>query len=338
MILAADAAWAAWQVFFPLALLAAALARAMIVVRIMDQPTSRKAHARPTPTCGGIGVLAACLAAPLLLPALRHGIAPSLLVAAALLGLVALADDFRPLGVAAKFLAQLAASLLVVALGLRLGPASWGLAGLALTIFFLVFITNAFNFMDGLDGLAGGTGLMAATLLAAFAPAGSPAQAGAWALAAGLAGFLPFNLPRARIFLGDVGSQPVGFLLAALGVAAAQGAAGLAGEPGKMAWLMPMLLSGLLLDVGLTLARRAVAGARLTEPHREHFYQLAQRAGFSPVAVAAAHWGFSCWGGICWLLLDTSAAAAVPLLLAAPLLAWTVLVRARTVRAGIASS
>jgi UDP-GlcNAc:undecaprenyl-phosphate GlcNAc-1-phosphate transferase len=332
MILASDAIWPAWLAFFPLALLAAVLVRAMIAMRIMDQPTPRKAHARPTPTCGGIGVLAACLVAPLLLPALRHGIAPSLLAATSLLGLVSLADDFHAVGAAAKFLAQLAASLLVVALGLRLGPASWGLAGLALTVFFLVFVTNAFNFMDGLDGLAGGTGLVAATLLAAFSPAGSPAQAGAWALAAGLAGFLPFNLPRARIFLGDVGSQPVGFLLGALGVAAGQG-----GEPGKMAWLMPMLLSGLLLDVGLTLARRATAGVRLTEPHREHLYQLAHRTGFSPITVAATHWGFSGWGGLCWLLLDTQAAQAVPLLLAGPLLAWTALVRARTVRAGIAS-
>jgi len=332
MMLAPEAAWPAWLVFFPLALLAAALVRAMIAVRIIDQPAPRKAHARPTPTSGGIGVLAACLAAPLLLPALRHGFGPGLLAAAALLGLVALVDDVRAVGVAAKFLAQLVAALFAIAAGLRLGPESWGMAGVALTVLVLIFITNAFNFMDGLDGLAGGTGLVAAVLLAACAPAGSQAQTGALALAAGLAGFLPFNLPRARIFLGDVGSQPVGFLLVALGIAAGQ-----EGETAHMTWLMPMLLSGILLDVSVTLARRAAAGARLTQPHREHLYQLAHRTGFSSVAVAATQWGFSGWGGVCWLLLATSIAWAVPLLLAGPLLVWTALVWRRSVRAGIAS-
>ena len=91
-------------------------------------------------------------------------------------------------------------------------------------------------------------------------------------LAAGIAGFLPFNFPRARIFMGDVGSQFCGFMLAVLAVVASRF------EGLQMSFLLvPMLLSGVLFDVGFTLVRRAVAGERVTAPHRGHLYQVAQR-------------------------------------------------------------
>src|SRR5205823_14570041 len=105
-----------------------------------------------------------------------------------------------------------------------IGPVDLGWAGAVATIIWILFATNAMNFIDGLNGLASGVALIAAGFLAFIA-----AQQQGWfvyfaslLLAAGLAGFLPFNFPRARIFMGDVGSQFCGFVLAVLGVAASR--------------------------------------------------------------------------------------------------------------------
>ncbi len=298
-----------------LALIAAVLARAMIWVGIMDQPAGRKAHARPTPKAGGIAVIGACLAGGLLLAPLwdmRAGIAGG---AALGLGVVGLLDDVRDRGVGVKLAAQIAAAMLVASLG-NGDPIGW-----ALSVLWLVGITNMFNFMDGLDGLAGGTGLIAALFLAAAAPHGGPTQAGALALAAGLAGFLPFNLAPARLFLGDTGSQFCGFLLGVLGLGLWQETA-----MAHSFWLLPALLAGMIFDVGLTLCRRLLAGARLTQAHREHFYQ---RAPLPAWAVAAVHWGFATLGGAAGLLME--AGLVLPVLLL-PQLAWLGFVHRHGVR------
>src|SRR6185312_7098565 len=109
-------------------------------------------------------------------------------------------------------------------------------------------------------------------------------------LAAGLIGFLPFNFPRARIFMGDVGSQFCGFVLAVLGIAASRF------ESVEMSFLLvPLLLSGVLYDVAFTLVRRALAGENVARAHRGHLYQVAHRAGMRPVTVTSVHWGFAVW-------------------------------------------
>ena len=148
-----------------------------------------------------------------------------------------------------------------------------------MTVLWLLFATNAMNFIDGLNGLAGGVALIAAGFLAGIAAAhgGWFAYFAALLLVAGLAGFLPFNFPRARIFMGDVGSQFCGFILAILAVVASRF------DNVELSFLIvPMLLSGVLFDVAFTLIRRALAGERLTEPHRGHLYQVAQRSGLPP--------------------------------------------------------
>ncbi len=163
----------------------------------------------------------------------------------------------------------------------------------------LLFTINAaVNFIDGLNGLASGVILIASLFLAYFS-----ASYGSWfcyaasgMLAAGLAGFLPFNFPRARIFMGDVGSQFCGFMIAVLGVVASRF------DGAELSFLLvPMLLSGVLFDVAFTLIRRGLAGERLTQPHRGHLYQVAQRAGVPAVTVTLIHWGFAAFGGLCCL-------------------------------------
>ena len=203
------------------------------------------------------------------------------------------------------------------------------------TVLWLLFATNAMNFIDGLNGLAGGVALIAAAFLAGIAAAhgGWFAYFAALLLVAGLAGFLPFNFPRAHIFMGDVGSQFCGFILAVLAVVASRF------DNVELSFLIvPMLLSGVLFDVAFTLIRRALAGERLTEPHRGHLYQVAHRSGLPATAVTLVHWGFACFGGICALVFvaaPTPAKPFIPLLTLPPQLCWLGFVARRAQSAGV---
>jgi UDP-GlcNAc:undecaprenyl-phosphate GlcNAc-1-phosphate transferase len=289
---------------FALALLSAAAVRAMIAWPILDHPNSRSAHARPTPRGGGVGVVLAFVAGML---ALYQGaefarIADrqflGVIGAAVAIAAVALLDDARDLSARLRFFAQFAAALVALGSGLVLtrlalpwsGVVDLGWAGPALTLFWILGCTNAVNFMDGLDGLVGGTVLVACAALAAVAASEEAwfIYAAALFLVAGFAGFLPFNLHPARIFMGDVGSQFAGFVLAVLAVAAGRF------DATQVSFLIvPLLLFGLLFDAAFTLARRALMGEPLGEGHRGHLYQMASRSGVPVRAVAAAHWGFA---------------------------------------------
>jgi UDP-GlcNAc:undecaprenyl-phosphate GlcNAc-1-phosphate transferase len=173
------------------------------------------------------------------------------------------------------------------------------------------------------------------TLIAALFLAVIGAAQGGWfiyfaslLLAAGLAGFLPFNFPRARIFMGDVGSQFCGFVLAMLAVAASRF------DRVPLSFVMvPLLLFGVLFDVAFTLARRILAGEQITSPHRGHLYQIAHRAGMNPVAIVFVHWGFTVFGGLCCLGFIDASSVYKPLILllpVAPQLIWLCYVWRRT--------
>ncbi len=320
-----------------LAALSAAVVRGMIGVGPMDAPDARKAHARPVPKGGGVGVVAAFLAGIVLL----YGFAEfsrladvyfrGVILASVAMAGVAFLDDTRAWPFWVKLGGQVAAASLAVGSGLYVasvnlplvGPVGLGWAGAALTLAWILFATNAMNFIDGLNGLAAGVSALAAAVLA-----GIGAAHGGWfvyftglLLVSGLVGFLPFNFPRARIFLGDVGSQFCGFVLAVLAVAAGrfQGVE-------LSVLLVPMLLFGVLWDVAFTLVRRLLAGEAVWRAHRGHLYQVAHRSGVPAVAVTLVHWGFVAWGGVCCVLfLDAQgmARAAAPLLVAPVQLAWT---------------
>jgi UDP-N-acetylmuramyl pentapeptide phosphotransferase/UDP-N-acetylglucosamine-1-phosphate transferase len=332
-----------------LALLSAATVRLMIAARLMDQPDGRKVHERPTPKGGGIGIVVAFLVGIAVLyqfaefARLADPYFLGVIEASVAIAVVAFLDDVYDWNFSVKLGAQVLAALVAVGSGLYLhdyrvpyvGPLPVGWLGPPVTLFWLLFATNAMNFIDGLDGLAGGVALIAAGFLAGIAAThdGWFAYAASLLLAAGIAGFLPFNFPRARIFMGDVGSQFCGFMLAVLAVVASR-FQGL-----QMSFLLvPMLLSGVLFDVGFTLLRRAAAGERLTAPHRGHLYQVAQRAGVPAPAVALVHWGFAVHGGLCCLVFIASPPAwkpLVPALTLVPQLAWLWFVVRCAHRAGI---
>ena len=247
---------------------------------MLDQPDERRSHVVPTPRGGGIGIAIVGLAAFAWL-GLRED--ASWWLAGIGLLLVAAAgwwDDHRPASPLLRLAIHvLAGVLLAVALGLQGAPP----LAMALGVALAVGLVNVWNFMDGIDGLAASQGALCAAAL--LVVAGGPAAALAVAVCAACLGFLPFNLPRARIFMGDVGSGSLGFLLAALLAFVAQ-------ELPAARW--PLLLlpaSAFIVDAAMTLGWRILRGQRWWAPHVQHLYQRASRRfGHGRVVLAYGMW------------------------------------------------
>jgi UDP-GlcNAc:undecaprenyl-phosphate/decaprenyl-phosphate GlcNAc-1-phosphate transferase len=268
---------------------------------LVDQPNARSSHSLPTPRGGGVGLVAGTLLAGAWFAqpvAGAIGIAAGAAIAAA----AGLADDARAQGAYVKFGAQFFATALAMAGGAifdvvhvpGIGPVALGLFAIPVTFLWFVGLTNAYNFMDGLDALAGSTGLVAAAFAGLFL-----------VLAASCAGFLPFNLPRARIFMGDVGSQFLGFCFAGLGVLAAN-----VEDGGRLFWLVPILLMHFLFDTIATAIRRAANGENVLAAHRSHLYQRLNQSGVSHGRVAALLAAMAAAQGLCvfWLPLSVHSA------------------------------
>jgi UDP-GlcNAc:undecaprenyl-phosphate GlcNAc-1-phosphate transferase len=319
--------------------------RATIDARVMDLPSARKAHTSPTPKGGGVGVVVAFM----LGMAMLYGFADfsrladpyfrGVILAAFAIAVVSFLDDLRDWPFSVKLGAQLLAACAAIFSGLYvtdirvpvLGAIQLGWVGAVATLVWILFATNAMNFIDGLNGLAAGTTLVASLFLAFIAQGqgGWFVYFAAMMLAAGLLGFLPFNYPRARIFMGDVGSQFCGFVLAMLGVAAAR-----FGSVEMSLLIVPMLIHAVLFDVAFTLLRRLFNGDRLTQAHRSHLYQIAHRSGIDAKYVALIHWGFAALGGMVAIGFTAAPSMAKPFLpplLVIPQLIWLgyVVLRAR---------
>ena len=236
----------------------------LVAIDMLDVPNDRSSHAAPVPRGGGLacalGVATAVAAHPRPAPGRE-------LVGVAALTLVGLADDRRGLPAVARLSAQLAVGAVA---------GSPGAAGVARGAVVVPAAVNVVNFMDGINGISGLTALAWGLHAARVEPDSASGQAVA---GAGL-GFLPWNLPRARLFLGDSGSYLLGSLV---------GTSITRAEP-RVAVRLALPLAPYLLDAGATLARRALAGRDVMTAHREHAYQrLVHEHGFSHVQVAGAH-------------------------------------------------
>jgi Fuc2NAc and GlcNAc transferase len=254
------------------------ISRYALPLGLIDLPNERSSHRLPTPRGGGIGLAPALLVGVFLAPVPWALWGPAL--ALALLGYY---DDLTELHPLLKLACQiLAAGLLVVLLAPPQTFLVWPVS-LGFGLLFIVATTNFFNFMDGINGLAGLTGLLAFTLLALFAlQQGREAQVlvPALAMLAACAGFLPWNLPRAKVFLGDGGSLLLGFLFAGLSWRLAATAADLLCCIG---FLFPFYA-----DTLSTLWLRWRAGEPLLVGHRRHLYQVLCNELGHP------HWQVSC--------------------------------------------
>jgi UDP-N-acetylmuramyl pentapeptide phosphotransferase/UDP-N-acetylglucosamine-1-phosphate transferase len=282
--------------FVFIAVLAASYAGTGLALRllreraILDHPNERSSHATATPRGGGIAVIAVLLAAwagislftiPVAMPAPMVPV----LVAAGSLALVSWLDDLRGVAPALRLLIQIAAA--TTALGALPGLVFQGVLppelDWAATVLIWVWFINLFNFMDGIDGIAGvetaaiGLGLFLIGVIFAEPIPGFTLYA--LSLVAAALGFLRWNWAPAKIFLGDVGSAPLGFLLGYLLLSAAA-----AGH-----WVPALILPlYYLADSGITLGQRLVRGEKIWQAHASHFYQHAARALGSHGAVVRA--------------------------------------------------
>ncbi|MDA8127772.1 MAG: glycosyltransferase family 4 protein [Betaproteobacteria bacterium] len=240
----------------------------------MDHPNERSLHAAPTPRIGGLGIMAGLAVASLFL--VDAALLPVVLGTFALAAL-SLLDDVRGLSVRVRFLAHfVAAAGCLFALGLT----GWLLLAGTLVV---VWMTNLYNFMDGSDGLAGGMTAIGFGALALAAWLGGALGLAAFcaSISAAALAFLRFNFPPARVFMGDAGSIPLGFLAAALGIDGAM--------QGIWPWLFPLLVfSPFILDASVTLARRALRGEKVWQAHRSHYYQRVVLLGATHRRLAVA--------------------------------------------------
>jgi UDP-GlcNAc:undecaprenyl-phosphate GlcNAc-1-phosphate transferase len=280
-----------------------------IRIGFVDRPGGHKQHERVVALGGGLAIFAA-IAAPLLagtvaawtmrasppawLPSLlvTHitGIASKLpellgiLAAAAVLHIVGIIDDRRPLGPAPKFLVQFAAAGFIAGpLGVRAAQALPAPLSIGLTVLWIVWMTNAFNFLDNMDGLSAGVAAVAAAIFAVAAMnAGQifvPIMA--WVMVGALLGFLIHNFSPASIFMGDAGSLPLGFLMGVLTILTTYY------DPAKqlapIGVAVPLLVLAVpIYDVTSVVVRRRMAGVSPLKGDRRHFSHRLVKRGLSP--------------------------------------------------------
>ena len=265
-------------------------------VGLLDIPNHRSSHQVPTPRGGGIAIVFVFLGSILGLAAARQlawTTALAFVAGGGLVGLVGYLDDRRPMPATVRLSVHCVAAISIVAV---LGPlpdwtlANWGLSGAlvawAISLLMLVWSTNLFNFMDGIDGLAGSEALFVSGAAAALC--WQQGERGGYiaallCLAAVSLGFLHWNWPPAKIFMGDVGSGFLGFVIALFALCICQ--------RGSLPWETWVILTGVFfVDATVTLIRRMLRGDRWMQAHRAHAYQHAARRlqGHLPVTVAAA--------------------------------------------------
>jgi UDP-N-acetylmuramyl pentapeptide phosphotransferase/UDP-N-acetylglucosamine-1-phosphate transferase len=283
----------------------------------LDHPNPRSLHQNPLPRTGGIGLHAGIVLAAFIgasnLPLEAWAVF-------ALLLLVSFVDDVRGLPVMVRLPAHLlaAGTLSASLLFDQYGPLAVAIATLA-----IAWMMNLYNFMDGSDGLAGGMALVGFSFygIAAWLAGASGFALLNLSIAAAAAAFLVFNFHPARIFMGDVGSIPLGFLAGALGL--------LGWQQGNWPWWFPVLVfSPFIVDASVTLVRRLVLGERVWEAHRDHYYQRLVRMGWGHRNTAFAEYAVMLASGLLSLaaLSAPVAGQAVALITAvgayAALIAW----------------
>ena len=324
-----------YAVWAPVAAFALALVFVWRLTRLglgqfaIDRPNERSLHNVPTPRTGGLGLHAAVL---LSWPIAGAAIPNVILLLYLGLIVVSAMDDVRGLPVLVRLAAHLIAGCTVSAYLLMPSAAP---ATVILGALCIVWMINLYNFMDGSDGLAGGMALFGFVFYGIAAHmAGSTAFALLnFSIASAAAAFLIFNFHPARIFLGDAGSIPLGFLAGSLGLAG--------WLQNCWTWWFPLLVfSPFIVDASVTLLKRACARANIWRAHRDHYYQRLVQMGWGHRRTALFEYALMCICGVsalaglgcsqsAQLALLTTVTAAYAMLIVAIEIAWRNFHRAR---------
>lgn len=259
-------------------LLIAVILASRLNKKFQDIPNERSLHSVPIPRIGGVGLMAGLLSGwALMFNSLTWWLALPLIG----LFIVSLLDDMHNLPVRQRFAAHfIAAAILVGGSGMF---AEHGIVVALVVLLLTVWMTNLYNFMDGSNGLAGGMALFGFTVygIAAWVAHADTQAMLNFSISAAALGFLFYNFHPVRVFMGDAGSIPLGFLVAAMGLWGWQ--LGL-----WSAWFPVLVFSPFIVDASVTLAKRTVRGVKITEAHREHYYQRAIQMGWSHRKLALA--------------------------------------------------
>jgi UDP-GlcNAc:undecaprenyl-phosphate GlcNAc-1-phosphate transferase len=274
----------------------------------------RKVQVLPIPRAGGAVIAMSYLASYAILAALHlrgwasfhldFGLVLTVLPGGALVFIIGLLDDTKGLRPLLKFSAQIVACLAAFIGGVHVGVLHWFAAGtwwlsLPVTLFWLLLCTNAFNLIDGMDGLSGGLGLFALLTLICYALLGNnfPLLLATVPLAGALLGFLPFNLNPASVYLGDSGSYMIGFALGCFAAVWSQKSATVFGITAPL-----MALAVPLVDVGLVVFRRFLLQKPIFNADRLHIHHGLLKRGLTPRRVLLVLYGTACIGAVLALL------------------------------------
>jgi UDP-GlcNAc:undecaprenyl-phosphate/decaprenyl-phosphate GlcNAc-1-phosphate transferase len=279
----------------------------------VDDPGHRKIHAQPIPLAGGFAVSTGGILGGLLLWILKSsGVLGSVeigslwggtealrrlgVLVAGAVGMLALGawDDRRDLGAGAKFLGQGIIAVLVARWGVQVPvPDEMAIFGQVLTVFWIVAVTNAFNLSDNMNGLSAGLGLMGATAVSVSSflwRGASDLACGAALIAGSLAGYLPYNYPRASVFLGDAGSQWVGYVLSILALLSLPPA--MTSDGGlQQSWRLAFgVVAVPLIDMAFVVVSRTWRGQPFWVGDTQHLSHRLARTGLGKAGAVAVLW------------------------------------------------
>ncbi|UTF50106.1 hypothetical protein NLA06_16350 [Desulfomicrobium sp. ZS1] len=244
----------------------------------LDLPGERSSHVRPTPKGGGVGLVLGFAWA-----AIVVGLTPLFWLPLVALATLSFVNDLHSISAGVRLVAQFMGALLVLGGALWTGLANWPVFLLLPALFFVVATTNCYNFMDGINGLASITAVVAFVSLLVFGGAAeTPLFYPMVAVMGALLGFLPFNLPRARLFMGDVGSIFLGFMFAT--------SVCLMARSWTEFFIFASFLFPFYADEAVTVVERLWRRESLLAPHRRHLYQfLVNECGIAHWKVSTAY-------------------------------------------------
>ncbi|MDR1365471.1 MAG: undecaprenyl/decaprenyl-phosphate alpha-N-acetylglucosaminyl 1-phosphate transferase [Holosporales bacterium] len=297
-------------------IVSATIAKIMVSLGITDRLTTRSLHTCPTPRAGGVAIVVAYSLGiavlyrhePEIFGIYSNGQLCTIAVAIAAIVVTSLYDDIRPISYTYRLIVQIVCAAAIAQSGLGLsklwlpyvGYIQLGAFKTLFTILWIVSFINIFNFMDGVDGLVGGCSILACAFLAIIAQGNGASlmQYSLAILALSIAGFLTFNFPKAKIFMGDVGSHSLGFLFALHEINMDAIHAYVTPADNFIPCLTAIIIVGnFVFDVVFTLARRLASGKSIVLPHNEFLFHILYKNNWSHIKISLLHFGFVVFQG-----------------------------------------
>lgn len=262
--------------------------------KLLDKPNDRSLHTRPIPSCGGSAIVAGIALGWLIIwPESADYVWIAL--AALIVAMISFVDDLRMLPPLLRLVTHLIAAALLVTGGVM---PDWDGLVAVLVVIGTAWMINLYNFMDGMDGLAGGMALFGFGFLgmAGYLAGHHEYAMVCWVISAAAVGFLMINFHPARLFMGDTGATTLGLLAVAMALM------GIDAELFPL-WFPPLVFSPFIIDASVTLARRALNGEKFWQPHCSHYYQRLVRVGWGHKRTALAEYGLMSACGLSGLVM-----------------------------------